>query len=117
MLINFYNDKLKKLGLENYHAQFFRMNLSKTEMDKMSTEMTDNIMKTIELQNGRLFDSLQQVHSIIDEGLLYGEVKVFYPNISAMGVNTMEMKTASRTDTVWIAYLQWDTASGKIDKQ
>jgi uncharacterized hydrophobic protein (TIGR00271 family) len=112
----FYNDKLKALGLRKYQIQFFRMNLSKSEMDKMSTEMTGNIMKNIELQNNRLLDSLQQINKNIDEGLVYDELKAFYPAIASVGVSTVEMKSASGKDTVWTAYLQWDTAAQSINK-
>ncbi|MBS1654974.1 MAG: TIGR00341 family protein, partial [Bacteroidetes bacterium] len=75
----FYNQKLKELGLKKYHIQFFRMNVSKSEIDKMSSEMAENIMKSIELQNDRMKDSLQQAYHTIDEGVLYDEIKSFYP--------------------------------------
>lgn len=112
----FYNSKLKELGLPKYRVRFFRMNLSKGEMDKMSTEMTENILKTIELQNVKIRDSLQQVFSSIDEGVLFDEVRAFYPNISGLGVNHMEMKSLSKTDTLWTAWIQWDTLSEKLNK-
>lgn len=112
----FYNAKLKELGLKKYRVRFYRMNLSRSEMDKMSTEMTDNIMKNIELQNAKMWDSLQQVFSNIDEGLLYDEVKALYPNISGLGITQMEIKTTGKADTVWTAYMQWDTLSQNINK-
>lgn len=112
----FYNKKLQDLGLRKYQIRFFRMNLSKNEMDKMSTEMTDNIMKNIELQNSRFRDSLQLVNRNIDEGLFFDEVKAFYPNIYSLGVSSVEMKSARKKDTVWTAYLQWDSAAEKVDK-
>ncbi len=113
----FYNAKLKEMGLKIYEARFYRMNLSRSEMDKMSTDMTDNIMKTIELQNVRFRDSLQHVFSTIDEGVLFDEVKALYPNISGLGVTQMELKTTGKTDTVWTAYMQWDTLSQNVNKQ
>ena len=58
-------------------------------MDKLSSDMTENIMKNIELQNNRFRDSLQQMYRNIDEGLLFGEVKAFYPNIFALGVSSV----------------------------
>ncbi len=113
----FYSVKLKELGLKNYDIQFFQMNITKIEMDKLSSDMTENIMKNIELQNSRFRDSLQEMYRNIDEGLLYGEVKAFYPNINALGVSRLEMKSASKTDSVWTAFLQWDTLSEKINKE
>lgn len=113
----FYASKLKDLGMKKYAIQFFQMNITKSEMDKMSSEMTESIMKNIELQNSRFRDSLQEVYRNIDEGLLFGEVKAFYPNIYALGVSTVEMKAAAKTDTVWTAYLKWDTLSEKVNKE
>ncbi len=112
-----YASKLKKLGLKKYAIQFFQMNITKSEMDKLSSEMTENIMKNIELVNSRFRDSLQQMYRNIDEGLLFGEVKAFYPNIYALGVSNVEMKNNIKTDSVWVAYLQWDSLSGKVNKE
>ncbi len=112
----FYNNKLKEMGFKEYRVQFFRMNLSKTEMDKMSTEMTDNIMKNIELQNTKMLDSLQQVVSSIDQGVIYSEVKALYPNVAGLGISQTEIKTTGKIDTVWTAFLQWDTLSQNINK-
>lgn len=112
----FYNNKLKELGLKTYRVKFFRMNLSKSEMDKMSTEMTNSIMKNIELQNAKMRDSLQVVSAGIEQGMLYEEVKALYPNIAGLGATQIEIRFAQGIDTVWSAYLQWDTLSGKIDK-
>lgn len=114
--IEIYNSKLQKLGLEEYRIQFFRMNLSKSEMDKMSTEMMGNVMKNIELQNNKLMDSLQRLYRNIDEGILFDELRAFYPNISALGVGSLEMKSTIKADTVWTAYLQWDTLSEKVNR-
>lgn len=113
----FYANKLKELGMKKYAIHFFQMNITKSEMDKMSSEMTESIMKNIELQNSRFRDSLQEAYRNIDEGFLYGEVKAFYPNIYALGVSAIEMKSTARTDTVWAAYLKWDTLSEKINKE
>lgn len=112
----FYTAKLSELGLKTYRVRFFRMNLSRSEMDKMSTEMTDNIMKNIELQNAKMRDSIQQVISNIDEGVLFDEVKALYPNISGLGITHMEIKSTGKTDTVWTAYMQWDTLSKNVNK-
>lgn len=112
----FYAGKLKQLGLRKYSIRFFQMNITKSEMDKLSSEMTENIMKNIEFQNSRFRDSLQQMYKNIDEGLLFGEVKAFYPNIYAMGVSNVEMKNNAKTDSVWVAYLQWDTLADKVNK-
>ena len=112
-----YKNKLKYLGLKKYGIQFFQMNITKSEMDKLSSDMTENIMKNIELQNSRFRDSLQEMYRNIDEGLLFGEVKAFYPNIYALGVSNVEMKTNVKTDSVWVAYLQWDSLSGKVNKE
>lgn len=113
----FYTSKLKELGLKGYSIRFFQMNITKSEMDKLSSDMTLNIMKNIELQNSRFRDSLQVMYGNIDEGLLFGEVKAFYPNIFAMGVGTLEMKSSTKTDSVWTAFLQWDTLSDKVNKE
>lgn len=112
----FYNKKIEELGLKKYGIQFYQMNVSKSELDKLSSDMTENIMKNIEMQNNRFRDSLQQMYRNIDEGLLYGEVKAFYPNVFALGVSSVEMKSAAKTDSIWTAYLQWDTLSGNINK-
>lgn len=112
----FYNSKLKQLGLSTCRVSFFRMNLSRNEMDKMSTEMTENILKNIELQNVKMRDSLQQVLSNIDEGVLFEEIRAFYPNISGLGITQMEMKKSSSIDTLWTAFIQWDSLSEKINK-
>ncbi len=112
-----YAKKFKELGLEKYRISFFQMNITKSEMDKLSSDMTENIMKNIELQNSRFRDSLQEMYRTIDEGLIFGEVKAFYPNIYALGVSNLQMKNNQKTDSVWVAYLQWDTLSDKIDKQ
>ena len=61
-------------------------------------------------------DSLQLVFRNIDEGVLFDEVKAFYPNISALGVAQMEMKSARRVDTIWTAWMQWDTLSASVNK-
>jgi uncharacterized hydrophobic protein (TIGR00271 family) len=114
--VKYYNKKLQKLGLENYNIQFFRMNISKAEMDKMSTEMTENIMKNIEIHNGRYRDSLQQIYNSIDEGFLYEEIKSFYPNLARLGITNMELKSEKTTDSVWTAVVQWDTLSGNVNK-
>lgn len=112
-----YATKLKNLGLKKYSIKFFQMNITKSEMDKLSSEMTENIMKNIELQNSKFRDSLQQMYRNIDEGLLFGEVKAFYPNIYALGVSNVEMKNNIKTDSVWVAYLQWDSLAEKVNKQ
>ena len=113
----FYTNKLHQMGLREYRIRFFQMNLSKSEMNKMSSEMTENILKNIELQNNRFRDSLQEVYKNIDEKLLYNEVRAFYPNLSALGIGAMQIKSAQKTDTIWMAYIQWDTLSEKINKQ
>lgn len=112
----FYNNKLKKLKLKKYDISFFQMNITKSEMNKLSSDMTENIMKSIEFQNNRLKDSLHEVYRNIDEGLLFGEVKAFYPNLFALGVTNVAMKNNSKTDSVWVAYLQWDSLSQKVNK-
>lgn len=112
----FYNNRLQELGLKKYRVRFFRMNLSRNEMEKMSSEMTDAIMKNIEVQNAKVRDSLQRLFEDIDEGVLYKEVKALYPNIAAMGISQMELKSLNKTDTVWTAYLQWDTLSQQVNK-
>lgn len=112
----FYNHKLQDLGLNNYRVRFFRMNLSKTEMDKMSKEMTDNIMKNIELQNNRLRDSFQLENSTINQLYIFDELKAFYPNIAAVGIDKLEVKSSNSIDTVWMAIMTWDTLSIKINK-
>jgi len=111
-----YEKKLKELGLRKYAISFFQMNITKSEIDKLSSNMTENIMKSIEIQNSRLKDSLNEVYRNIDEGLIFGEVKAFYPNIYALGVSYMQMKKNQQTDSVWVAYLQWDSLSDKINK-
>ncbi|MBK6636124.1 MAG: hypothetical protein IPG38_19250 [Chitinophagaceae bacterium] len=111
-----YEKKLKDLGLHKYQLRFFQMNLSKNEMNKMSSEMTENILKNIEMQNSRYKDSLQDVYKNIDEGLLFGEAKVFYPNLFALGVSPVVMKSNNKQDTVWSAFIQWDSLSGKLNK-
>jgi uncharacterized hydrophobic protein (TIGR00271 family) len=113
----YYSKKLISLGLEKYDIRFFQMNITKSEMDKLSSDMTENILKNIELQNNRFRDSLQEMYRNIDEGLLFEEVKSFYPNIFALGVSTVEMKNAVKTDSVWTAYLQWDSLSGNVNKE
>jgi len=114
---NFYMQKLKALGLKGYDISFFQMNITKGEMDKLSSEMTESIIKSIELQNSRYRDSLQEMYRSIDDGLLFGEVKAFYPNIYALGVSNVGMKNNVKTDSVWVAYLQWDSLSGKVNKE
>ncbi|MBK8497156.1 MAG: TIGR00341 family protein [Chitinophagaceae bacterium] len=111
-----YRNKLQDLGLHKYQLRFFQMNLSKNEMNKMSSEMTENILKNIEMQNSRYKDSLQDVYKNIDEGLLFGEAKVFYPNLFALGVSPVVMKSNNKQDTVWSAFIQWDSLSGKLNK-
>ncbi|MBK6828525.1 MAG: TIGR00341 family protein [Chitinophagaceae bacterium] len=105
----FYNSRLQELGLKRYKARFFRINLTKSEMDKMTREMTEAVVKNIEVQNARMRDSVQALRDEIDQGLLYQEVKALYPGIHALGVSQMEIKGGLRTDTIWAAYLQWDT--------
>lgn len=113
---SFYDKKLNELGLKKYRVRFFRMNLSRSEMDKMSTEMTNSIMKNMELQNARMKDSLQQVYSNIDEGVLYDEVKALYPNIAGLGVSPMIIRSAAKKDTIWTAYLEWDSLSKRVNE-
>jgi uncharacterized hydrophobic protein (TIGR00271 family) len=111
-----YTKRLKSLGLSNYNIQFYQMNITKSEMDKLSSNMTENILKSIEMQNSRYKDSLNQMYRTIDQGLVFAEVRAFYPNISALGVSNVEMKNLNKTDSVWTAFLQWDTLSGRINK-
>ena len=111
-----YTKRLKSLGLSNYSIQFYQMNITKSEMDKLSSNMTENILKSIEMQNSRYKDSLDQMYRNIDQGLVFAEVRAFFPNISALGVTNLEMKNLTKTDSVWTAYLQWDTLSGKVNK-
>ncbi|MBL7728130.1 MAG: TIGR00341 family protein [Dinghuibacter sp.] len=111
----FYNKRLYESGLKNHRVMFYRMNLTRTEMDKMSTEMTENIMKSIELQSIRMRDSMQQLFSSVDEGVLYQEVKALYPNISGLGIAQMEINKSNATDTIWTAYVLWDTLSKNIN--
>jgi len=112
----FYDKRLRELGLKKYRVRFFRMNLSRSEMDKMSSEMTSSIMKNMELQNAKMKDSLQQVYSNIDEGALYDEIKSLYPNISGLGISPMTIRSAAKTDTVWTAYLEWDSLAKRVNK-
>lgn len=112
----FYDKRLRELGLKKYRVRFFRMNLSRSEMDKMSSEMTSSIMKNMELQNAKMKDSLQQVYSNIDEGALYDEIKSLYPNISGLGISPMAIRSAAKTDTVWTAYLEWDSLAKRVNK-
>lgn len=112
-----YNDRLKQLGLHQYRIRFFRMNISRGEMDKMSKEMTENVMKNIEIQNSRLFDSLQQINRSINEGVIFDEVKSFYPDLHALGVTSVEMRGSAKVDTVWTAVLQWDSVAVNRDNR
>ena len=111
-----YTKRLKSLGLSNYNIQFYQMNITKSEMDKLSSNMTENILKSIEMQNSRYKDSLNQMYRTIDQGLVFAEVRAFYPNISALGVSNVEMKNLNKTDSVWTAFLEWDTLSGRVNK-
>lgn len=113
----YYNDRLAELGLKKYDIHFYRMNLTRAEMDKMGTDMTKNIMKNIEIQNTRVRDSLEQVYRNIDQGLMYDEVKAFYPNLASLGVSQVHMKSNNKTDSLWSAFLIWDSASSKINKE
>ena len=112
-----YNERLTHLGLKKYDIHFYRMNLTRAEMDKMSTDMTENIMKNIEIQNNRVRDSLEQVYRNIDQGLMYDEVKAFYPDLASLGVSHVQMKSNNKTDSLWTAFLVWDTASNNINKE
>ncbi len=111
----FYDYKLKKLGLSKYRISFFRMNISKNELDKMSSEMTETIMRNVEIQNNQLLDSLQRMNASIDQGIVFEEIKAFYPDIAALGISTVEMKSGIKTDTVWTAYLQWSEQAKNIN--
>ncbi len=111
----FYNDKLKQAGLDKYRARFFRINISKAEVEKLSTQMTEAIMKNIEVQN-KIKDSMQPLFANVSDGGLYHEVKSLYPNVSAFGVSQTEVVSAGKKDTIWSGWLQWDTLSGRINK-
>lgn len=116
--LGYYNHKLADLGLKLYRIEFFRMNMSRNEMDKLSTEMTANIMKAIELQNNRLRDSLQLYQrSGWDEQVIYDEVKAFFPGLAAIGVGPLYIKSAAKSDTLWTAIVQWDSTAALSDQQ
>ncbi len=115
--IVFYEKKLKKLGLAKYRIMFLRMNISKSELDKLSLEMTQTVMRNIEIQNNQLLDSLTRLNKIIDEGVVFDEIKAFYPDIIALGISPVEMKSEQKKDTIWTAYLQWDAEAKNTDRQ
>ncbi|MBL0154600.1 MAG: hypothetical protein IPP93_14380 [Chitinophagaceae bacterium] len=83
----------------------------------MSLEMTETVMRNVEIQNLHLIDSLNQISRNIDDGLLFNEVKSFYPGVHALGVSPLEMRGVSKVDTIWAAVLQWDSLALKIDKE
>lgn len=113
---NYYNTKLKDLGLKHYRIEFFRMNISKNEMDKMSTEMMTNIMKNIEYENAKMKDSLSKIGETVNAQGLYSEIKSFYPNINQAGITRFYLAGTKKTDTVWAAYVTWDSLADKINK-
>lgn len=112
-----YEERLKELGLSNYRISFFRMNISKTELDKLGTDVTQNILKNIELQNNRYKDSLQQTLNTIQEGGLYDEIKAFYPNLYKIGISNVQLKNNNSIDSVWTALLQWDEKTEEVNKK
>ena len=112
-----YDTQLKELGLDDYRMEFFRMNISKSELDKMGTDVSQNIMKNIELQNNRFKDSMQQLMHSIDQGLVFDEIKAFYPNLYKIGVSNVELKNDKGIDSVWTALIQWDTSITDLDKE
>ena len=112
----YYNEKLQDMGLKKYRIRFYRMNMSKNEIDKLSADMMANIMKNIEVENRRMQDSLGLIQQRIDEGELLNEVRAFYPNISTVGASQLELAGVQKKDTVWTAYIVWDSLSQKIDK-
>lgn len=112
-----YDNQLKELGLDDYRIQFFRMNISKSELNKLGTDVTQNILKNIELQNTRFKDSLQQLMQSIEQGVLFDEIKAFYPNLNKIGISNVELKNDKSVDSVWTALIQWDTIAKEFDKQ
>jgi uncharacterized hydrophobic protein (TIGR00271 family) len=114
--IVYYNEKLQDMGLKKYRIQFYRMNLLKSEIDKLSADMMANIMKNIEVENRRMQDSLALMNQRINEGELLNEIRAFYPNINAVSASQIELKSVQKTDTVWTSYIVWDSLSQKIDK-
>jgi len=108
-----YKDKLQQLGLKNYTVQFFRMNLTKSEVEKMGTEMTANIMRNIEMQTTKLKDSLQQN---INEELIFEEAKALYPNLDALGIGQIQIQSKQQADTIWSAYIRWDSLASRTNQ-
>ncbi len=111
-----YDNKLKELGLDDYRIQFFRMNISKSELNKLGSDVTQNILKNIELQNNRYKDSMQQLMVSIQQGIVFDEIKAFYPNLYKIGVSNVELKNDKTIDSVWTALIQWDTSAIAFDK-
>ncbi len=112
-----YDNQLKELGLNDYRMEFFRMNISKNELDKLGTDVTQNILKNIELQNNRFKDSLQQVMNSVEQGLVFEEIKAFYPNLYKIGITNVKLKNDKTIDSVWTALIQWDTVANDFDKK
>ncbi len=114
--ITYYNAKLQDMGLKKYRIQFYRMNLTKGEIDKLSADMMSNIMKNIEVENRRQ-DSLAMMNHRIDEIVLLNEIRAFYPNISSVGASQVELAGVRKKDTAWTVHIRWDRLSQKIDKE
>lgn len=112
----YYNYKLQQLGMNNYQVRFIRMNMSRSEMEKMNSAMAESILKNVEMQNSRLKDSLQQDIASFDREKLYRELRSLYPNINRVGVTQLELSLSSGKDTVWTAYLLWDSLSRQFNK-
>lgn len=112
----YYNSKLKELSLRNYRINFYRMNMTKNEIDNMGVEMMAGIMKNVELENAKARDSLLQIQHNVDEGIIYAEVKAIYPQVKSVGLAQMTLKSSVKNDTVWMANIQWDSLSVNINK-
>lgn len=112
----YYNGKLKNLSLNKYRINFYRMNLTKNEIDNMGVEMMAGIMKNVELENAKARDSLLQVEHNVNDGIIYAEIKAIYPQVNSLGLAKMELKSADKSDTVWVANIQWDSLPGTVNK-
>jgi uncharacterized hydrophobic protein (TIGR00271 family) len=106
----FFNNRLREMGLKKYRVRFFRVNLSKDEMDKISGEAMGNMMKMIELQKTRWQDSLAMANSKRDDLAIYKDLNAFYPNLYAIGSAPAYLQGRGKTDTLWTVHLMWDSS-------
>lgn len=96
---------LDENGMKKYRLNIYKINISKDEIAEMSSEITQNLLKTIEFESRteKQASPIERPKDPIDVGQLQKELKTLFPEVEQIGIGNFAYSSTQedKTDTIY----------------